>query len=808
MSDAAPYDTIEPPAGRAVPPPSPSETFGLEPRSQAPAALTAPTTPTASALVPPPVPTAAPAPPPPGPGGAPALSGAPPSNPEIKPAAGAPSPEVMEQANGYIQRTMAIEGSGKDPNSSAVGGFIDGTWRDLVRKNVPELAGLPDDQVLAARADPVLRARMVAAYAKDNAAVLQQAGFAPDAAKLRMAHWFGPEGATRILKAEPGTSIDKLFPPNVIAANPILNGKTAGDVVDIVHKQMSAPTMREVANRESPALKEAYEAYEADAKRTAEQHHTKIESIMAQANKATPGSKERNEAIAELRREERKYKEEYDQISKSPPVMKPVDALANFGSIGTIVALIGGLFVRNHMTAALGAAGMAMQAINENNHDKFLSEYKTWGHQSTAAINMVRLHNEEIRSLLDDGRMAESEKMGRLGIMLQGLGMDRQADMIRLGAHKEVLSDLTKFALAEKSASRVVLDNKVAMAGMLEAHYLAQNPSMNPVEAKQKAQVAAGLLPKESAAEKPQIFTDPSQKDERGVPIQYTMIIGKPETAKTLEGQPFSPKGAQRVGTSSQSAPDPTAVENVAKAISELRMGPLTGQGIRTPWGQAVMNRVQELKPGYDAAEWAARVRGEIGFTAGKEAGAIRSFGVALDHLETMREAGEALKNGDVQTINRVRNRIRQEFGHEGPVDFNFIKSIVGGEVSKAVIGGVGALTDREELRQGFDAANSPEQMTGVIKMAKKLMAGQLEGYRQQARGIGWSDEKFDSHLGEVAKKELGEVTRGRAGGATPAAAPGAANSPPKVSNQAEYDALPIGSPYTAPDGKLLVKGK
>jgi hypothetical protein len=99
-----------------------------------------------------------------------------------------------------------------------------------------------------------------------------------------------------------------------------------------------------------------------------------------------------------------------------------------------------------------------------------------------------------------------------------------------------------------------------------------------------------------------------------------------------------------------------------------------------------------------------------------------------------MEEVGEVLVNSDVKPLNRFQNRMKTGFGYEEPVDFDFVKSIVGSEVSKAITGGVGALTDREELRVNLDTANSPEQLLDVIAFAKKLMAGQLSGYRLATR--------------------------------------------------------------------------
>jgi hypothetical protein len=216
---------------------------------------------------------------------------------------------------------------------------------------------------------------------------------------------------------------------------------------------------------------------------------------------------------------------------------------------------------------------------------------------------------------------------------------------------------------------------------------------------------------------------------------------------------------------------------------------------MRSAFGQQVMAKVFEFNPDYSQANWQAKVRGEVAFTAGKEAGAIRSFSVAIDHLNTMEEAGEALATTDIQALNALRNRVITEFGYAGPVDFNFVKSIVGSEVSKAIIGGVGALTDREELRVNLDNANSPEQLLRVITFAKKLMAGQLSGYRLQAKNIGMTDEEFDRHLSAAAKAELGGL---RAGETAPPVPPG---YPPSFATD------PEGTKYRRPeDGARFIK--
>jgi hypothetical protein len=276
---------------------------------------------------------------------------------------------------------------------------------------------------------------------------------------------------------------------------------------------------------------------------------------------------------------------------------------------------------------------------------------------------------------------------------------------------------------------------------------------------------------------------------ENGVVV--TGIPGKPDSWTTLYGEPLTPEqhGMLRAGKvqkfgSAASQVDPAVVEGVAKGIADYKMAPVTSWAMRSPFGQAVMAKVRELNPEYDQAKYNQRARGLIAFTTGRQGDSVRSFNTSIDHLEVMDDAVQALINGDAKLLNKVENWVQQQFGYAAPVDFNFVKNIVGGEISKAVVGGVGALKDREEVRQGFELANSPEQLDGVIKRAKQLMAGQLSNYRRQSEATGFPVKDFDTMLSPATRKQLeqlyapGTLSRqtpqGDGAGATPPATGGA----------------------------------
>lgn len=141
--------------------------------------------------------------------------------------------------SGLVDTIVGIESSGnpnaKNPKSSAtgLGQFIERTWLSLFRKYFPdEAARMGKDAILELRKDAELSKKMVALYAQENAKILQEAGVSVDKAAIYLAHFLGPDGAVKVLKAGLETPISQLLDPKQINANQsILAGKNAGQVI-------------------------------------------------------------------------------------------------------------------------------------------------------------------------------------------------------------------------------------------------------------------------------------------------------------------------------------------------------------------------------------------------------------------------------------------------------------------------------------------------------------------------------------------------------------------------------------------------
>jgi hypothetical protein len=194
-------------------------------------------------------------------------------------------------------------------------------------------------------------------------------------------------------------------------------------------------------------------------------------------------------------------------------------------------------------------------------------------------------------------------------------------------------------------------------------------------------------------------------------------------------------------------------MERTAQAIASGHLPALSSFAMKSPMGAKIMARVMEINPQYSAADFATGQTALKAFTSGKQGNSVRSFNVAISHLDTLDKLSDALGNNDVKAVNSIANAFATQTGNPAPTNFNAAKKIVADEIVKAIVGSGGGVADREEAASTVSAANSPEQLKGVINTYKELMRGQLGGLRlQYEQSTGRND--FDRFLSESAKAE------------------------------------------------------
>lgn len=193
------------------------------------------------------------------------------------------------------------------------------------------------------------------------------------------------------------------------------------------------------------------------------------------------------------------------------------------------------------------------------------------------------------------------------------------------------------------------------------------------------------------------------------------------------------------------------------KGIADYQINPNALFSLRGNARQRALEDVLMYDPTYQQHRYNAVNRAVSGWPQSPEGRATRSLSVTVEHLMSLEDLSKALNNGDTQMLNQLRNTIKTQFGYEGPPNFEFAKRIVADEIAKAVIGGQTAQGDREGLQAQIKASSSPEQLAGVIKTAKELMAGQLVGLRQiyqTATGL----NNYEDFLTPNAREEVGTL--------------------------------------------------
>ena len=137
------------------------------------------------------------------------------------------------------------EGTGKNPRSSAVGPYqmIDSTFVQQFRKMYPErAANMSQSDILAIRRTPegtALAERMGPALIQESASFLKSRGHAPTARNIYLAHFFGPQGAIKVLTANPNTPIEDIVGSAVVNDNPFLRGRDAKGALEFAENAMA-----------------------------------------------------------------------------------------------------------------------------------------------------------------------------------------------------------------------------------------------------------------------------------------------------------------------------------------------------------------------------------------------------------------------------------------------------------------------------------------------------------------------------------------------------------------------------------------
>lgn len=170
----------------------------------------------------------------------------------------------------------------------------------------------------------------------------------------------------------------------------------------------------------------------------------------------------------------------------------------------------------------------------------------------------------------------------------------------------------------------------------------------------------------------------------------------------------------------------------LAKQIASYDMAPMSSMALHNPHNAAIMAEVVAQNPAFDATRYTTKQQADKAFATGQQGNSLRSFAVATDHLDTLGQLVGALKNGDYPLINRLSQVVATQTGGTAATNFDTAKDIVSKEVIKAIVGGGGGVSEREDLAKRMNAASSPKQLLEQIDYYKTLMGAQRDALVHQ----------------------------------------------------------------------------
>ncbi len=269
----------------------------------------------------------------------------------------------------------------------------------------------------------------IARYMQTRESGLDPAAYNPDdkgSPSAGIAQWHGPRLAA--LERQPGAdtlqgqlqfSAQELRGPEKATLDALRHAKTDQDAFDIWKTSYERPA----------EFKQGFGWANDDRARHTEAFGSDsglYREYMRLAGEETPGSTERVALLHKAQEASERATESFEELRKTPPYYKPVDIMENFGSAAVLIGVIGGLFAKRPLMASLNAAGLAMQAQQQQNFTQFKAASDQWKTQAEMGLQQARLAHDQIREVMEDERLAENEKQARLQNVMSGLHFTQQ----------------------------------------------------------------------------------------------------------------------------------------------------------------------------------------------------------------------------------------------------------------------------------------------------------------------------------------------------------------------------------------------
>jgi hypothetical protein len=196
----------------------------------------------------------------------------------------------------------------------------------------------------------------------------------------------------------------------------------------------------------------------------------------------------------------------------------------------------------------------------------------------------------------------------------------------------------------------------------------------------------------------------------------------------------------------------------LAKMVGDYRM-PLSQALQRTPPAARsnLMAQVNAYNPQFQEQYYNTFQKTENDAVTGKIGTSANALNTMMGHLSVLNTAADALKNGDVQALNKIANWAGAQVGQTPQTTYETIVHRLGPEVTKAYLASGGSVGERGTNEEDFSPKLSPDQIKQNIGVSALLADSKIKALQDQyQRGTyGRGQQKLISDEAEQARQTL-----------------------------------------------------
>ena len=203
-----------------------------------------------------------------------------------------------------------------------------------------------------------------------------------------------------------------------------------------------------------------------------------------------------------------------------------------------------------------------------------------------------------------------------------------------------------------------------------------------------------------------------------------------------------------------------------ARAVYQFYPVTDTQPGVTRPMSAADLAAAQRQQPGrFVSPQYSPETLASVQMAknTGQITKPLTAFNTAVQHLTLLSSLANDLNNGNVQVVNKAKQRWAQETGQPAPVNFQAAVNAMSGEVAAALK--ASGATDEEIRNVGrtFSRAQSPAQLQGAISTYRNILGSKAQQLQKQYEAGRQGKPAFENNQEQQSKSapSVGAIEQG-----------------------------------------------